>query len=81
MKLNLSHGDRDVLDLDVKVTWPFSLAVSTRVWTKHPKPASASEPAKDPGPNLRASGHLASSERGWTPQPDTHVFGFNRRRT
>lgn len=42
------------------------------------------EPEKEPEPErpkLTAGSHLAdSSKAGWTPQPDTYVFGFGHPR-
>lgn len=77
MKLTLSHGKRDVVNLDVTLSKKDHLALSVQFWHKHPdKPAAT---PTEQGPALRASGHLASSERrGWTSSPDTVVFGFGR---
>lgn len=46
------------------------------------KPEAEEKAKEDERPKLTAGSHLAdSSKAGWTPQPDTYVFGFNRRRT
>jgi hypothetical protein len=74
MKLTLTHGDHDAVILEATFSGPFSIAASVKTWVKHPEPAAS--PPADPGPTIRASGHLASSERGFTPRPRTRAFGF-----
>lgn len=74
MKLTLTHGDRDIVILEVTISKACWLTVSLRFGRKRTAP----QPSKDPGPNLRASGGLSSSERAYPPRPTTTV-GFTRR--
>lgn len=77
MKLVLTHRDRDVLNLAVSFSRTCPVSVSVRLGLKHPPKAKPADPP-DPGPNMRASGSLSSSERAWTPRPSMTV-GFTRR--
>jgi hypothetical protein len=64
VRLNLYWRGWDVFDVEL------------HVWKKRGE--SPSKPA-DEGPNLRAAGHLQSSQIATPMEPDTTTFGFSRR--